>query len=191
MRRRRVSSHAFAVGRHQTGASLVEVLVALLLLSLGMLSLCGVLVFAVQSPKLSSHRATAVHLAASHIEAMRANAAGFYSGRYVTPLRWASAPKSTPLKPCAYPNCASGALADQDTALLSEAVRTALPSGGMQVTCHPSPCTATSQGNIWIVWQEPATYAALEAGTSNACPPETPVLPANVQTRCIHLRFAL
>lgn len=181
---------AFAQGHREAGASLVEVLVALLVLSLGMLSLCGVLAFAVQSPKLSAHRATAVHLASSHIESIRANPAGFYSGRYATPLRWGNAPQSKPLAPCEYPHCASGALADQDTARLSDAVHVALPGGGMQVACEPSPCSPTSHGDVWIVWEEPATYAALEAQASNACPPDTPVLPTTVQPRCVHLRFS-
>jgi type IV pilus assembly protein PilV len=183
-------AHGLAAPHRQAGASLVEVLVALLVLSLGMLSLCGVLVFAVQSPKLSAYRATAVNLAASHIESMRANPAGFYSGSYATPLRWSNAPRNSQQSPCAYPHCGFGALADQDTATLSDAVRLALPGGGMQISCEPSPCAPASYGNVWVVWQEPASFAGRDTGKSDACPPELPVLPANVLARCIHLRFA-
>jgi type IV pilus assembly protein PilV len=182
-------AHAVAARYRQAGASLVEVLVALLVLSLGMLSLCGVLVFAVQSPKLSAHRATAVNLAASHIESMRANPAGFYGGSYVTPLRWGSAPLARPIVPCAYPSCAHSALADQDTAALSDAIRLALPGGGMRISCEPSPCAPASYGDVWVIWQEPATFAALASDMSGACPPEMPPPPASTQPRCVHLRF--
>ena len=61
----------------QMGSSLIEVLVAVVLLSLGMLSLGISLSFAVQMPRLSGYRATAINLAVSHIERIRANPGGF------------------------------------------------------------------------------------------------------------------
>ena len=66
----------------QLGASLLEVLVAILILSFGMLALSGMLAFSVQMPKLAAYRATATALAASHIERMRANPQGFAVGAY-------------------------------------------------------------------------------------------------------------
>ena len=49
---------------HQTGASLIEVLVAVLILSFGMLSLGGMMAYGVQLPKLAAYRADAATLAA-------------------------------------------------------------------------------------------------------------------------------
>ena len=71
--------------RHQGGALLIEVLVAMLLLSFGMFSLGAMMSFSVQMPKLSGYRSTAVNLASSHIDRIRANPAGFSA--YEKPLR--------------------------------------------------------------------------------------------------------
>ena len=61
----------------QSGATLLEVLVTVLILSFGMLALGGMMAYAIQLPKMSGNRATAMMLAASHVERMRANTAGF------------------------------------------------------------------------------------------------------------------
>ncbi len=49
--------------RQQSGASLIEILVTILILSFGMLALSGMMAYAVQMPKFSAYRATAVALA--------------------------------------------------------------------------------------------------------------------------------
>lgn len=63
--------------KNEAGATLIEVLVAILLLSFGMLALGAMLSFAVQAPKMSAYRATATNLANSYVERMRANPEGF------------------------------------------------------------------------------------------------------------------
>ena len=55
----------------QAGASLLEVLIAILLLSIGLISLGSMLSFSVQMPKLSGYRSGAVNLASSYVERMR------------------------------------------------------------------------------------------------------------------------
>ena len=61
---------------------MLEVLIAILLLSFGMLSMAAMVSFVVQMPKLSGYRATAVNLASDYIDRIRANPAGFSSGGY-------------------------------------------------------------------------------------------------------------
>ena len=75
---------------HQAGASLIEVLIAILILSFGMLSVGSMLSFSIQMPKLSAYRATATHLAASQVERIRANPEGFAAGNYSAALNAAS-----------------------------------------------------------------------------------------------------
>jgi hypothetical protein len=55
----------------QGGASLIEVLVAVLILSFGLLSLGAMLSLSVQMPKLSGFRTTATNIASDHIERIR------------------------------------------------------------------------------------------------------------------------
>jgi type IV pilus assembly protein PilV len=179
------------VPNSQRGATLIEVLVAFLVLSLGLLSLSGVMAYSIQMPKLAAYRATAVNLAASHVERIRANPTGFQSGGYARPLSYDGTSANIPSMPCSYPYCTAEALAAMDSAAMAQAVRAALPAGGMLTTCTPSPCTALSQGDVWIVWQEPSTFAALNAATSDECPREVVTAFKDPVPRCVHVRFAL
>ncbi|MCY7319309.1 MAG: type IV pilus modification protein PilV [Ramlibacter sp.] len=176
----------------QFGASLLEVLVAILILSFGMLALSGMLAFAVQMPKLSAYRAAATALAASHIERMRANTAGFALDSYKQTMTF-NATLAT-VAPCTYPTCVPDTIATLDKDQTGQAIRVQLPGqAGMRVTCNGA--CAGLDGDIWIIWQEPTTFAALEAATSDECPnpADAPTFPAfsTPQPRCLHVRFKL
>ena len=178
--------------RHvQSGASLIEVLVAILVLSFGMLALGGMMAFAVQMPKLAAYRATATNLAASHIERMRANHAGFATGSYSETMSFNATLPS--VSPCVYPACTPDSIAALDKNYSNLAIRRELPSGGMRMTCTGA-CTGLD-GDLWVIWQEPSTFAALDALNSDECPnPSTsPSFTAftSPQPRCLRIRFKL
>jgi type IV pilus assembly protein PilV len=188
--------------RQQGGASLIEVLVAILLLSFGMLALGAMLSFAVQAPKLSAYRATAANLASSHVERMRANAEGFASNGYTAALNdsgW-SFSEITSLSVCAYPNCTASTLATMDTQAARYAIRRELPAGDMVMWCSSpatpdtqTTCTKASQGNLWVIWQEPSTHSLLGT-SSDYCPPTVTTTYTGYPTsptpaRCLYLRF--
>ena len=176
----------------ETGSSLIEVLVAILLLSLGMLSLGVTMSFAVQMPKLSGFRATAINLAASHIERIRANPGGFRSGAYSTPLRLLSYDGTNGnIEPvnCAYPHCTEMSLAAMDDASTKQAARAQLPYGGMLVTCDSTPCGDNAYGNLWIVWQEPSSRTTLDSASSDNCPVEVTATYTDPKPRCVYVRF--
>lgn len=187
----------------QTGSSLIEVLVAILLLSFGMLALGAMLSFAVQAPKLSAYRATAANLAASHVERMRANPEGFANNRYTAALNdsgWSFT--AIALSDCSYPDCTEASLATMDGKVTRRAVRRELPAGDMVMWCSTPAapttaitCNKTTQGNLWIVWQEPSTNSLLGA-SSDYCPPSVtstytgyPLSPT--PARCLYLRFKI
>jgi type IV pilus assembly protein PilV len=175
----------------QLGASLLEVLVAILILSFGMLALSGMLAFSVQMPKLAAYRATATSLAAGHIERMRANPQGFALDDYKETMTYNSTlPVVTA---CTYPSCTPDTIAALDKNDTNQAVRKQLPVGGMRVTCN-GPCT-NRDGDIWIIWQEPSTFAALDTATSDECPDPTAAPTFSPFTapkpRCLHVRFKL
>ena len=179
----------------QQGASLIEVLVAILILSFGMLALGAMLSFAIQLPKLSGYRSTAVNLASSHIERVRANATGFANGLYsapAAPLSYDGTSSTIALADCLYPNCSEASLAGMDNAATNRAVRVQLPAGGMLLTCDTSPCVVNSYGNLWIIWQEPSTFAALNPlSTSDNCPTEVTSTYTVPKPRCLYVRFKL
>jgi len=187
------------VAPRQTGSSLIEVLVAILLLSFGMLSLGGMLAFAVQMPKLSANRATATILAAQYIERIRANpgssSGGYAGGDYVASGVGSYDGNSTipALSDCTYATpCTETTLATMDKAFTNRELRKQLPAGGMVLTCNSTPC-GTDYAELWIIWNEPDTFAALARGASNAsdnCPSGiTAAYTAPPFPRCLYVRF--
>lgn len=192
----------------QSGATLIEVLVAILILSFGMLSLGAMMSFAVQLPKLSGYRSTATNLASSYVDRIRANPIGFQGDQYTADLNgasWSFADIPLGSTVCAYPTCTASTLADMDKAATRRAIRRELPAGDMKMWCSDPtaptapttviPCTSATQGNLWIVWQEPSTNSLLGA-TSDDCPTDVnstytgyPTSPT--PARCLYVRFKI
>ena len=170
--------------RQEAGATLVEVLVSVLILSLGMLSLSSMMAFTVQMPKLSGYRATAANLASSHAEKMRANPKGFRTGQYFTASSYDGSHFPVPDQRCEYPHCTVELLAQMDDTVTKRAARMVLPAGGVLTTCD-SPCTEFSSGNVWVMWQEPDTRGVVDSASGDNCPPGV----ANPRPRCLYLRF--
>lgn len=178
---------------HQSGASLIEVLVSMLILAFGMLALGGMLSYAIQMPKLASYRATAAMIAASHVERMRANPDGFVGNQYKETLTYQqNLPTGTW---CNYPSCNSTSIAARDKFETQQTLwRELRPLAGMRVTCEADNCTLR-RGDIWIIWDEPAVFVGLDSATSDECP-DPGVAPTfsgftAPKPRCLHVRFVL
>ena len=175
--------------RFQGGTSLLEVLIAMLLFSVGMLPVGLMLVQAVQLPKLAAYRAPATLLASGHIDRMRANRMAdhrshlSFDGSF-TPLALAE---------CLYPNCTIDTLSAMDKAHTQKLAREQLPAGGLMVTCDASPCNADQviKGDLWLVWQEPGSTSALKAQLSDDCPPQVSERFSKSHPRCLYVRFSL
>jgi type IV pilus assembly protein PilV len=189
--------------RNELGATLIEVLVAILLLAFGLLAIGSMMAFAVQGPKLSAYRSTAANLAASHVERMRANPEGFASDSYTSALNgsaWSFSAISLTSADCAYPNCTETTLAAMDVQTARGAIRRELPAGDMEMWCSTPAapntavtCTKATQGNLWIIWQEPSTNLLLGAN-SDYCPPDVTSTYTGYPTsptpaRCLYIRF--
>ncbi len=166
---------------------------AVLLLSFGVLALGTMMAFVVQMPKVSGYRIVAVNLASSHIDRIRANPGEF--AFYAQPLHkdlWSASEISA--GSCAYPNCYVAGqhnLALKDDLDTRRAARGQLPAGDMLLNCDTAVCTTGSQGNLWIVWQEPTSNAVFNASTSDNCPTEVGSTYPSLNTRCLYVRFAI
>ena len=113
--------------RRNRGSTLIEALVAILILSFGLLALGGFLTYAVQLPKLSGNRSVAVVAANDLVERMRANSSGSLS--YVTSTFSATStvPSSMPSgSTCSFPNCTATSLATMDVATVDFQVKRCL-----------------------------------------------------------------
>lgn len=195
MRRRLTMAPSPAVRRREAGSSLIEALVSVLLLSFGVLSLSLMMSFAVQMPKLSAYRATAMNLASSHVERIRSNPAGFSKSGYDLPSsydgsRVAIATTSSDL--CNYPSCDANTLATMDFAQARTSVREQLPAGGIFMLRDSSSGVASAtEGNLWILWQEPDTRAAINPASADNCPADVAHAYPDPKPRCLYVRFRI
>jgi type IV pilus assembly protein PilV len=203
--------HPYTIWKKQSGSSLIEVLVAILLLSFGLLSLGAMLTFAVQAPKLSAYHATAANLANNYIERMRANTTGFAAGAATSGSPGATtyyrqdsnytnseSALTLPNTLCTYttvPDCSTSSgmgLAQRDFWEIKVAVRANLPAGGLLMKHDASSGTNSStEGNLWIIWNEPDSYAAFSPTSSDNCPTEVTSTYTNPAPRCLYVRFKL
>lgn len=188
-------SHTKSVQSVQSGASLIEVLIAILILSFGLLAMGGMLSWGVLMPKLASYRATATNLASSHIDAIRANPFGFQSDWYNAALNettgWSSNAIALSGSNCSFTGtqCTAQTLATADTNIFRNAVRRDLPGGDIVVRCSTTPCTSASYGELWVIWKEPSS--AMDVSGSDDCPATAVSLYTNPKPRCLYVRFQI
>lgn len=182
----------------QTGAFLIEVLVATLILSLGVLPLIAMMTFAVQGPKLAGYQAASVNLASNYIERMRANPANPANPVRLLPYSEKSSSydgtRADIAEPrhslCNYPDCNTNTMVTRDVYEMQVAARRELPAGGMVVSCDVGGCS-NGIGNLWIMWQEPDTFDALDPSSSDNCPAVVTQNYNNPRPRCLYVRFKL
>ena len=186
----------------QSGASLIEVLISIFILAFGMLALGVMSSFAVQMPKLSGYRATAANLAASYIERIRANPRAFSADKYDKFRSYDSSQSKLDIdqtKICHYPECDDentlAALAIMDFEEMKVATRTALPAGGILMLRDSS---SKTEGNLWIIWQEPSIYTSFNPASSGVdspfvdnCPLEVTQNYPTPKPRCLYVRFRI
>ncbi|NBW78769.1 MAG: type IV pilus modification protein PilV [Betaproteobacteria bacterium] len=179
--------------KKQTGASLLEVLIATLILSFGLLAMGIIMASAIQLPKLSAMKATATQLANSHIDRIRANAAGFKAGHYDQALSYDGTSTVPDLSDCSYPNCTPETLALMDRTFTLRALRQQLPAGGMLLQRDTTTgSTTSSDGHLWVIWQEPGSFNGLtNTATSDNCPSSVSAGFTDPVPRCVYIRFRI
>ena len=99
-----------------------------------------------------------------------------------------------PASSVSYPGCGFAAVATMDAAQTRQAVRAQLPAGGMFMLRHNhSGILSTTDGNLWIIWQEPDSHAAFDPASSDNCPSEVTqvIVVANAMPRCVYVRFKI
>lgn len=178
--------------KHQSGASLVEVLVSILIASIGLLALAGVNAASVRYTKMSQYSAQATLLANDIADRLRANRDGFMSDAYVYRMTWAdqSGEPSLPAELCNTSSslCTSSDLAALDMAQWRMLVRAQLPEGSVFVLRDGG---VGSAADVWLAWRDPAvannderTALASECNTGLSVPVDTGV-------RCAYFRINL
>jgi len=156
----------------QRGATLIEMMVAVLILAVALFGMAGLTSAAIKYNQFSRMRATGLSLVSDYAERARANLAGFanyaYTGAYTASTRSAATSDpttppatcevntSTPTNPV---NTCGLAIANYDNAQWLTNVANRLPGGTAYVTTEltdaPSGVSglpATRVLNIWLIW---------------------------------------
>jgi type IV pilus assembly protein PilV len=172
------------------GFSLVEVLVAMLVASVGVLALAALLQASTRYAKTGQLRATAALLASDIADRIRANppASEADTGDYdLTGKAFPSAPPP-PRAPCSSDApCDSAGLAQLDLAHWMARVRATLPRGSAWVQGSPARPPAPGHVDIWVGWADPLTPSPGPDDRSDTECPEA-WKPLEAPVRCIHLQ---
>jgi len=189
----------------QTGATLIEILVSILVISFGILAMAAVQSNSVRFHKTTEYRATATLLAADLADRMRANNAGTSANQYEWP--------TTTYTPLTEDNigdavtcgesvingvlstpCTANTMAAKDLWEWKRRLSLMLPGASGHITAYDATRRAV---DMWIAWQDPSETDS--SGTSTAvssaeCPSSTAVGIWTASTpapHCLFLRVAL
>jgi len=148
--------------KHQRGLTLIEVLIAVVVLAIGLLGIAGLQSAALSNNLISYQYTQASTLAQAMIERMRANRDAVRGGAYAIAAN--ATPPSAAVN-CAASNCTSAQQAQWDIAAIYTQIsatasttnipngpRGMLPGGRLSISCDPGPCTAESLRIVTVYW---------------------------------------
>ena len=123
----------------QSGFTLLEILVAMLVMAIGLLGLAGLMTSSMRNNLSASHRTQATWMAYDIVDRMRANRVTAVTGGYATPMGTAAACSA------AQP---TGTVPAQDIAAWKNQLACALPAGNGSITL------AGTRATILIQWND-------------------------------------
>lgn len=185
--------------RWQVGVSLIEVLVAMLVVSMGVLAVAGLLATASRYGKTSEFRAVATLLASDIVDRIRANKPALdpVAGGDVAVYNMVAGYDSWATKPDAFGGCAiadsctPAEIAEQDRAEWGQAVFNSLPGGAAFVELPDDPKEVPA-ADVWIAWLDPEASedeATADDGARFECPEN--FRSADPAPRCAYFRVGL
>lgn len=171
----------------QRGSSLIEVLVSIVIASIGLLALAGVNAASIRYSKLSQFRATAALLANDIGERMRANKTGVSASnyRYTDDFSAQAAAPTAPTTTCgAGDSCTAAQIADIDLYQWRVTVRSMLPEGSVNLTYNAGQVAA----DVFVVWRDPSTSDDDERPAGAKECPDTLSRGSDLSIRCMFFR---
>jgi type IV pilus assembly protein PilV len=173
--------------RHR-GSSLLEVMIAILILSFGLLGLGGLAAAAGRYVKMAQFQSVGTLMAADLGERMRGNIDGFRQGSYVRANAYSTSAVALPS--CTQPAaCTVTEMAAIDMAEWVGELQKRLPGGDAHVKLDPANPLAT---DIWILWMDPQALD-LSVAAANDCPAAAVAGFAgnDPRPRCMYYRISL
>lgn len=174
------------------GATLIEVLVAALLLAIGLLSMAGIQASAVRLTKEAEFKSTAVEISSAFGEYIKANVGGIgsyaiNSGGFIVDPEAQEIPGN-----CDGPGaaCTPAQIAAEDLAQAQELARTRLPSGQIVSNVVVGAAGQSDSIDLWVMWLPPESRTG-EANVDNQitsrCPPNYDT--AGLDVQCQYFRI--
>ncbi len=146
--------------RQSAGFTMIELLVAVLILAIGLLGVAGIQTFSVKATSNSSLRGTALYLANNMLDRMRANSAAVEAGSYdsMTGKAEVAACLTTA-------GCTSTEMANNDKYEWEQLIQNSLPSGTATLSVSSGIYTIT------VTWTDRVKQGAIngdDAGTDTS-----------------------
>lgn len=180
--------------RSERGTSLLEVLIAMVLLSVGLLAMAGLSGAAASYNKLAQIRGTAAMLVADYAERARTNRAGFDAGNYAKTSSYSYSKTMLAENTCTDASsnpCSVANLAVLDQNQWINLLRTRLPGGDAYVLTNSSSTGLSVDKqrdlDIWIMWTEKQLDTGLNLSQSSC--PAAASAPSDV--RCMYFKVSL
>ncbi|HRH17184.1 MAG TPA: type IV pilus modification protein PilV [Aquabacterium sp.] len=174
------------------GTTLIEVLVAALLLAIGLLSMAGIQASAVRLTKEAEFKSTAVEISSAFGEYLKANVGGVQSynvnsGAFVMDPDAQDIPGNCDGAGAA---CTPAQIAAEDLARTQELARTRLPSGQIVSNVVLGAAGQSDSVDFWVMWLPPESRSG-EANVDNQitsrCPPNYDT--AGMDVQCQYFRI--
>ena len=170
------------------GASLLEVLIAIVIMSFGLLAMGGMTASSIQYGKMAQFQTVGVQLASDFADRMRANTDGFAGNSYNKTSVYSSvtAVITSPLCLVAT-KCTGQELAAIDIAEWRNSLRTGLPGGDAYVLRDVDTPLVV---DIWVMWIDPGINTTLVTSGSSSCPAAALTASATIP-HCLYFRAAI
>ncbi len=156
---------------HQQGVSLIEALVALIVLSLGAIGVAGVQLGSIKFNQVSQQRSFAVHHLTAMTDRMRGNMAAVAAGQYTFNFNYGDIPGNIPAATGCSVNCTSQQIANQHLRDWLLQLAAALPNGRGTIT--QAAITPGAPYLVTVMWEEKDLTGALRDARCPATAPAT------------------
>lgn len=174
------------------GATLIEVLVAALLLAIGLLSMAGIQASAVRLTKEAEFKSTAVEISSAFGEYLKANVGGvasyaINSGGFIVDPEAQDIPGNCDGAGAA---CTPAQIAAEDLARAQELARTRLPSGQIVSNLVVGAAGQSDSIDLWVMWLPPESRtgdANVDNQITSRCPPNYDT--AGMDVQCQYFRI--
>lgn len=174
--------------------TLVEVLVAILIVSFGLLAMAAMQANAIKYSKTSELRAVATLLARDLGDRIRANSPGGVppAGAYTLTDAYAAITEAPTVPACTNAAaCTPAEIAARDLAEWQRSLFASLPGADGYVVVNGTAAPVTV--DIWIAWNDPQEQDAprADAGTASECPSAFVASSTTNPPRCAYFRIGL